>query len=232
MSARTSSRSQELTTPSIDPDCPTTRWWMPCSRMSRAAWVSFVSGATTRTASDMIESRRWSGAQFSTTSVEVTIPRRDGSGHPDETNPHPEKKVPYLIDGDDFVRERGAVVLYLTDRFDSPLGRPVGHRQRGQYLSWLIWYQGVFEPVTILNWAQLDHPAVYASLRDYDTAIQRLDEVLSKQPYLLGDQFSAADLLCAGPFAWFGDQMPATPAIKDWVARCQDRDAVRATGER
>lgn len=163
--------------------------------------------------------------------VEVTIPRQDGAGQPDPANPHPEKKVPYLTDGDDFVRERAAIVLYLTDRFDSPLGRRVGHQQRGQYLSWLVWYQGVFEPVTILNWAQLDHPAVKASLRDYDTAIQRLDEVLSRQPYLLGDEFSAADLLCAGPFAWFGDQLAATPAIKDWVARCMDRPAVTRTTE-
>ena len=44
--------------------------------------------------------------------------------------------------------------------------------------------------------------------------------------------FSAADLLCAGPFAWFGDQMPATPAILDWVRRCQDRESVRTVAER
>lgn len=165
--------------------------------------------------------------------VEVTIPRQDGSGERDPANPHPEGKVPYLVDGEDWVRERGAIVLYLTDRFPKAgLGRSVGDPQRGRYLSWLTWYQGVFEPVAILSWAQVDHPAITASLRDYDTAIQRLDEVLSKQPYLLGDDFSAADLLCAGPFAWFGDQLPATPAIMDWVARCMDRASVRATAER
>ena len=165
--------------------------------------------------------------------VEVTIPRQDGSGARDPKNPHPEGKVPYLTDGEDYVRERAAIILYLTDRFpEAGLGRPVGDAQRGRYLSWLIWYQGVLEPVTILNWAKLDHPAVKASLRDYDTALQRLDEVLGRQPYLLGDDFSAADLLCAGPFAWFGDQMPATPAIRDWVARCMDRPAVRETAER
>lgn len=71
--------------------------------------------------------------------VEVTIPRQDGSGGPDEANPHPEKKVPYLTDGDDYVRERAAIILYLTDRFDSPLGRSVGDPQRGRYLSWLVW---------------------------------------------------------------------------------------------
>ena len=163
----------------------------------------------------------------------VTIPRQDGSGARDPSNPHPEGKVPYLTDGADHLRERGAIILYLTDRFpQAGLGRPVGDPQRGEYLSWLFWYQGVFEPVAILSWAGIDHPMVRDSLRDYDTAIQRLDEVLRRQRYLLGDSFSAADLLCAGPFAWFGDQLPATPAIKDWVARCQDRDCVRTVGER
>lgn len=173
------------------------------------------------------------GASDQVRTVEVTIPRQDGSGGRDPINPHPEGKVPYLTDGDDFVRERAAIILYLTDRFpESGLGRAVGDPQRGQYLSWLVWYQGVFEPVAILAWAKIEHPAVMASLRDYDTALQRLDEVLSRQPYLLGDEYSAADLLCAGPFAWFGDQLPATPAIKDWVARCMDRPAVRQVGER
>lgn len=160
---------------------------------------------------------------------EVTIPRQDGSGGRDPANPHPEGKVPYLTDGTDHVRERAAVMLYLTDRFpESGMGRPVGHPQRGEYLSWLFWYQGVFEPVAIFHWAGLDNPALTATFRDYDTAIRRLDEVLTRQPYLLGNDFTAADVLCAGPFAWFGDQMPATPAITEWVARCHDRDGMRA----
>ena len=163
---------------------------------------------------------------------EVTISRQDGSGGRDPANPHPEGKVPYITDGADHVRERGACVLYLTDRFpEAGLGRPVGDPQRGEYLSWLFWYQGVFEPVAILSWAGMDHPSVEASLGDYDTAIARLDEVLSRQPYLLGQDYSAADLLCAGPFARFADQMPAPQAVRDWVARCQDRDAARRVAE-
>ncbi|SDD91343.1 glutathione S-transferase [Paracoccus isoporae] len=159
----------------------------------------------------------------------VTIPRPDGSGGRDPTNPHPEGKVPYLTDGADFVRERAAIFLYLTDRFPAAgLGRPVGDPQRGRYLSWLAWYQGVLEPVMILSWAGVDHPMIRDSLRDHDTALKRLDEVLSHQPYLLGADYSAADLLAAGPFALFGDKMTLTPAISDWVARCQDRDSVRA----
>lgn len=163
----------------------------------------------------------------------VTIPRQDGSGARDPANPHPEGKVPYLVGDSDHVRERGAIILYLTDMFpEAGLAPLPGDPQRGEYLSWLFWYQGVLEPVVILSWAKIEHPMIHASLRDYDTAIQRMDEVLSRQPYLLGERFSAADLLCAGPFAWFGDQLVLTPAIRDWVARCQDRDLVRAARER
>ena len=160
--------------------------------------------------------------------VTVTIPRQDGSGGPDPKNPHPEKKVPYLVNGNDHIRERGAIMVYLTDMFpDSGLGRAAGDPQRGEYLSWLFYYQGVIEPIAILHFAGLAHPAIQASLRDYDTMLARLDEVLTTQPYLLGDSFSAVDILCSGPFAWFGDQMPSTPAVDAWVARCQDRDSVR-----
>lgn len=153
--------------------------------------------------------------------VEVDIPRQDGSGGRDPKNPHPEGKVPYLVNGTDHLRERGAIITYLTDMFpESGLGRSVGDPQRGEYLSWLFYYQGVMEPVAILRFAGVSHPAIEASLRDYDTAVQRLDEVLSDQPYLLGQDFSAADMLCAGPFIFFGDQMPATPAITSWAQRC------------
>ncbi|MDO5529003.1 MAG: glutathione S-transferase family protein [Paracoccus sp. (in: a-proteobacteria)] len=158
----------------------------------------------------------------------VTIPRQDGSGARDPANPHPEGKVPYLVDGDDTVRERAAAMIYLTDRFESPLGRPVGHKQRGLYLSWMVWYQSVFEPVGIFNWAKLDHPVLYDTFRDYDTAIARLDEVLSRQPYLLGADFSAADMLISGVFGWAGDMMPAPKVVKDWADRCNSRpEAVR-----
>lgn len=86
--------------------------------------------------------------------------------------------------------------------------------------------------MAILGWAKVSHLAVEASLRDYDTALARLEEVLVTQPYLLGQDYSAADLLCAAPFAWFGDALPATPAVQAWVARCMDRSAVREAGER
>ena len=79
------------------------------------------------------------------------------------------------------------------------------------------------EPLIILHWAGLSHPAVTASLRDVDTMIARLAEALATGPWLLGSTFSAADMLCSSPFAWFPDLMPDDPKIQDWVLRCAKR---------
>ncbi|MFC3167394.1 MULTISPECIES: glutathione S-transferase family protein [Paracoccus] len=156
--------------------------------------------------------------------AEVTISRQDGSGGPDPRNPHPEGKVPYLVDGGDHVRERGAIIAWLTDRFpESGLGRPVGHPRRGAYLSWLFYYQGVIEPVALLHYLKIDHPALQATFRDYGTMMARIEEALADGPFLLGQEFSAADLLCASPFIFFADGMPVTPAVKAWVDRCAER---------
>ena len=155
---------------------------------------------------------------------EVTIARQDGSGGPDPANPHGEKKVPYLVDGAEHIRERGAIMLYLTDAFpNAQLGPLPGEDGRGRYLSWLSYYQGVMEPLLILKWAGVDHPAIAAGLGTYDTMIATLARTLQAGPWLLGERFSAADLLCSSPFAWFAEMMPDDPAIRDWAARCAER---------
>lgn len=156
----------------------------------------------------------------------VDIPRMDGSGARDPANPHPEGKVPYLVDGDEQVRERGAIILWLTERYPSAIAPPPGAPGRGAFLSWLFWYHAVFEPLLMLSWAGLSHPVVEASFRDMPTAIRRIEEALEGRPYLLGEGWSAADLLIASAFAFVPDLIPETGPIRDWVARCQARPSV------
>ncbi|NNU81031.1 glutathione S-transferase family protein [Halovulum dunhuangense] len=159
---------------------------------------------------------------------EVTIPRQDGTGGPDPRNPHPDGKVPYLVDGDERIHERGAIMLHLTDSHPKArLGPRHGEAGRGAYLSWLFYYQGVMEPVIILHWAQLSHPALTATLRDFDAMILRLTGALEHGPYLLGDRFSAADILCSSPFLWFPEMLPDNPVLVDWVGRCAARPSIR-----
>ncbi|WP_323767520.1 glutathione S-transferase family protein [Marinovum sp.] len=165
--------------------------------------------------------------------IEVTVARQDGSGRADPRNPHPEGKVPYLTDGADHLRERGAIITYLTDRFpETGMGRPEGDPQRGAFLSWLFYYQGVMEPVLVLNWAKLDHAAVRTTFRDLETVVDRLADALDGRPYLLGDRYSAVDLLLSSPFQWLPDAAPKQPAVADWIRRCADRPAMQVVAER
>jgi len=165
--------------------------------------------------------------------VDVTVARPDGGGGPDPRNPHPEKKVPYLTCGEDHVRERGAIIAYLTDMApEAGLGRPVGDPQRGAFLSWLFYYQGVVEPVLVLHAAKIEHPILSASFRDLRAVFASLSAALKDQPFLLGDAYSAVDLLLSSPFAWMPDARPADPAVRAWLERCAARSALRTVAER
>jgi glutathione S-transferase len=154
---------------------------------------------------------------------------RTGMGEPDPANPHPEGKVPLLVHDGVAIRERAAILLYLTDLFPGAgLGVPVGDPLRGRYLSWLAWYAGVMEPVLILEAAKLDHPFLSATFRDAVAVRARLGEALAAGPWLVGDRYTAADLLCASPFVWFPDLDPGSPEVADWVARCSAHPGLAA----
>lgn len=152
---------------------------------------------------------------------EVTIARPQGKDGPDPANPHPEKKVPYLVDGDEHLRERAAIFAYLTDRYPGAgLGPLPGEAGRGAYLSWLAYYQGVIETVLILRFSGVESPAIYESLRDVDTMLATLDRALEQGPWLMGERYSAADILCASPFFWFDGLARDYPRVEAWVKRC------------
>lgn len=154
----------------------------------------------------------------------VTIPRQDGSGGVDPANPHPEGKVPLLVHDGVELWESNAIILYLTDLFaEKGLGRSVGQADRGSYLSWLAWYGNVVEPVIVFDAAGLSHPFLDATFRGVPEVVARLTAQLEKTPYLMGSQFSAADLLLVSPYVWFPQATPDVPIIKDWIARCQAR---------
>ncbi|MDF0601168.1 glutathione S-transferase family protein [Psychromarinibacter sp. C21-152] len=160
-------------------------------------------------------------------SVEVVgIPRQDGSGGRDPRNPHPEGKVPLLVHDGVEIWESTAIALYLTELFpEAGLGRPVGAPDRGRLLSWLAWYGDVLEPVMVMTYAQLDHPALRATFRGMEEAGHRLSAALSGAPYLMGADYTVADLICASAFQFAPQYAPDAPGLADWVARCADRPA-------
>ena len=158
----------------------------------------------------------------------VGLVRQGGFGAPDPANPHPEGKVPLLVHDDAVIRESNAIILYLTDLFPGPMGPAVGDPQRGPYLSWLAYYGNVVEPVMMAMVAEVTHPAFRNTFRGPEELKARLVEALKDRPYLLGDRFTAADLLMTSPFTWFPAATPDAPEVHAWIKRCEDRPSTRA----
>ena len=157
----------------------------------------------------------------------TSIPRRDGTGAPDPDNPHPDKKVPALVHDGALVTESVAIVQYLTDLHpDAGLAPKVGDPQRGAYLTWLAYYAGVMEPVLAAEFAGVgNHPVFIATFRSRAEVDQRIVSALQKQPYILGDAFSAVDIVLASTGLFMRGLLPAGDVVDAYLKRACDRPA-------
>jgi glutathione S-transferase len=156
-----------------------------------------------------------------------TIRRIDGSGEPDPKNPHPDGKVPALIHDGALVTESAAVALYLTDLFPKAgIGAPVGSRDRAAYVTWLTWGAGEMEPAL---WGKIEGRTDAYSVARNDAVIDRLQEALWAGPYLMGDRFTAVDVMIGSSLGWGREYLPDTPVFDRYLERLDERPAhVRA----
>jgi glutathione S-transferase len=165
----------------------------------------------------------------------VNIRRGDGSGARDAANPHPHGKVPCLQHDGERVFEIAAITLYLTDLFPAAkLGPRVGDPQRGEYLSWLAYRPGVLEPALMMRRLGVKHIPGTMGWAEAGEVEEVLGSVLSRRPYLLGDEFSAADISVGGTinFMMMFKLMNETPVFKDYVARITGRPAFKRMMEK
>lgn len=148
-----------------------------------------------------------------------------GTGSRDAANPHPDGKVPALLDGDALVTESAAVALYLTDLFpEAGLGAAVGSPERAAYVTWLAWAAGEMEPA---YWSKISGQTAgdpVAQAR-YDAVIARLFGALERGPYLMGERFTAVDVMVGSALSWGREYSPESPQLDAYLARIMDRPA-------
>lgn len=149
-----------------------------------------------------------------------------GTGAPDPSNPHPAKQVPALRDGDVLITESAAIALYLLERHpDAGLAPPVGHKDRGPFLAWMVWYVAEMEPAIFYFFGgELDDKPHKA--RAFANMQQRIVAALVAGPYLLGDRFTAVDLFVGSAAQWARQVLPDDPRIDAWVERVTARPAL------
>jgi glutathione S-transferase len=158
----------------------------------------------------------------------VTTRKRDGSGTMDPGNPHPHGKVPAISDDGGVVFESPAIALYLTDKFpNNRIGPLAGEAGRGAYLSWLAYYSGVLEPAFMSKFMNVEVPRGTAGWVPVEEAMAAVMARLSPGPYLLGENFSALDVLYGTTFAMFGQSalLPKSPNIEAYARRVTARPA-------
>jgi glutathione S-transferase len=149
----------------------------------------------------------------------------------DLNNPHPHGKVPAIRDEDtgEVIYESPAIALYLTDKFPKAgIGPTVGDNKRGAYLSWLVYYGSVLEPAFMSKFTNQPVPRPQAGWVEVEQAMEHVIGTLSKGPYLLGEKFSAADVLYGTTFAMFGKSpmMPQSEVIDLYVKHVTERPAL------
>jgi glutathione S-transferase len=150
---------------------------------------------------------------------------------------NPMGKVPALRHGDAIVTEVAAVLCYLADAFPAAkLSVPIGDPRRGPYLKWLFFSPGVLEPaITDRAFKRVQEPPRTAlGYGDFDTAMDVMARAVTPGPYLLGNEFTAADLMIGSTLHWgtMFKLIPERKEFSDYCARCIERPAFkRATAK-
>lgn len=148
---------------------------------------------------------------------------------------NPMGKVPALAHGDAVVTECAAICAYLADAFpQAKLAPPPGDRLRAPYYRWMFFAAGPIEAAVSNKALGLVVPQERERMMGYgtvDRALATLEDAVSQGQYLVGDNFSAADLYVGSHLAFgmmFGT-IDKRPAFQQYVQRLTARPAfVRA----
>lgn len=184
-------------------------YWSPNTRAFRIAWL--------------LEE---SGLRYERVVIDIRDPV--AKNDPAFRAVSPLGKVPALEDGPASLSDSGAICIYVADQYpETRLGPPVGHPDRARFLQWVTYTNAVIEPSMAEKVAKLEpRPSSYG-WGSFDLMVSTLQSELAKSDWILGERFSAADVLLGTSAAWllkFGLHS-GEDAIAAYVARCKARPA-------
>ena len=152
-------------------------YWAPQTRSSRVVWL--------------LEE---AGVDYERVHVDIRSPDRKDSAEFRAASPM--GKVPALMDGDVSMSESAAIALYVADRYCSgTLAPAIDDPARGKFLYWIMYTPAVIEPAMSEKVSKIEPNRASNGWGDFDLMIETLDAALKDKSWLLGEQFTAADVM-------------------------------------
>lgn len=142
---------------------------------------------------------------------------------------NPMGKVPGLKDGDAALGEAAAICAYIADRYpETDLAPAATDPLRAKYLQWLFFSPSCIEPALIQLFTKLEVPASTAAWGSATQTFDALDAALQKGPWILGETFSAADIMLGSGLNFavrMFKMVPPRPSFDAYIDRCVARPA-------
>jgi glutathione S-transferase len=168
--------------------------------------------------------------------LRVLDQRREENRQPDYLAINPMGKVPALEHGRVVITEAAAICCYLADAFPAAgLAVPIQDARRGPYLKWLFFGPSCLEPAVIDRMFKRDGaPPGALGWGDLDTVLDVIAEALRPGPYLLGEPFTAADVVIGSGLRWgmAVKVIPERPEFVVYVGRLEQRPALQRAIQR
>lgn len=186
-------------------------YWAPRTRSLRALWVLEEAGAPYGRVRLDLSAGEQKSAEFRAI--------------------NPMAKVPALTDGTLAIAESGAICAYVAEAHsEAGLAPPVDDPARGGYLRWLFFSPGCVEQAFLVKSANVSVRSEAAGFGDFDRVFDVLEAAVATGPWLLGERFSAADIMI-GLDLHFGIDIfklvPSRPPLRAYIDRCLARPALR-----
>lgn len=123
---------------------------------------------------------------------------------------HPLGHVPALDDDGTVIIESAAIALHLADRFpDRGLAPAPGSPDRGRYYQWIVYAVVTVEPqvATVAEQGRLapgerSEQVVEKARARFREVAAPLETHLAGRSFMVGDRFTAADVVVASVLAW------------------------------
>lgn len=145
---------------------------------------------------------------------------------------NPQGKVPALKHKGVVITEVAAICTYLADEFPkAKLNIPVGDPRRGVYLQWLFFGPSCIEPAILDRAFPRKEPprAGAVGYRDIEALADIVAQAVEKSPYIMGEQFTAADVVIGSAVRWgtMFKLIPERDAFKPYAERLAARPALQ-----